>query len=61
MNSDNYILISGSDQTDIIKALQQFANNYSDTGVAKDIEIYKSKSQDDLFLIKPSLHMDLEI
>lgn len=60
MNLDKYILIGGPNQTDIIKALQQFSNNYSDSGVTNGLELYKSKSKNNLFVVSVSKEMDLE-
>lgn len=60
MNFDKYILIGGPNQAEIIKALQQFSNNYAASGVTNDLELYKSKSKDKLFIVKFGDQMDLE-
>lgn len=60
MNLDKYILIGGPNQTDLIKALQQFSNNYSYSGVTNGLELHKSKSKNNLFVVNVSKEMDLE-
>lgn len=59
MNLDKYILVSGASEPEIKKALQQFSNNYADSGVGNGIQLYSFK--DDLFTINVSEGMDLEI
>jgi len=60
MNLDKYIIIGGPNHTDILKALQQFSNNYSDSGVTNGLELHKSKSENNLFVVNVSKEMDLE-
>ncbi len=60
MNLDKYILIGGPNQTELIKAIQQFSNNYSESGITNGLELFKSKSKNSLFVVNVSNEMDLE-
>ena len=60
MNLDKYILIGGPDKTDLIKAIKQFSNNYSDSGVANGLTLFKSRLKNNLFVVNVSTDMDLE-
>lgn len=60
MKLDRYIFIEGPDQDDLIKALQQFANNYSDSGVTDGLELYKTKLKNNEYVVNVSEKMDIE-
>ncbi len=61
MNLDKYILIGGPNQSDLIKALQQFSNIYSDSEAVNGLELFKSKTKNNLFIVNVSSKMDLEM
>ncbi len=48
---ENFIYIENVKESDLLKALQDLANLYSDTGYTDEIEIYRKKDKYDSFSI----------
>ncbi|WP_117879569.1 hypothetical protein [Aureibaculum luteum] len=48
---DNYIYVENVKESDLLKALQDLANLYSDTGFTDEINLYRKKDNSDLYSI----------